>query len=348
MINLLPPAARPALPEGHDARARREAAGDFAQWLQHPPGKGALPQQLEPPSTDAHPAVPASDTTPATPMSEPVSQSLMPSCPEIPAPAQELAVADATPSDIPAVPAPPAPQTPPAPPEHGMRNEEAGILQTAEPPHAFELPATNELPSAHAQPATLPAHEAITLPSPVTHGAHEHPMLADAVLLPWRLQANAGLSYLGHAAWLPASIRDAIANQGSEAIGTIDATSAAQLSDAGQPTIANPRRGALAWVAYLSEGGARNAEREQRLERLNHWLSTHPDWKEKLLRWVGDEADLTAWIRDFQLGQDDLGELVQKLREYAAEHGHPLTRVMHNGHEVWRAPTTHLQNGSNS
>ena len=50
---------------------------------------------------------------------------------------------------------------------------------------------------------------------------------------------------------------------------------------------------------------------------------------------------------DFQLGEMDLPALVQKLREYAQEHGRPLARVVHNGREVWSARNDNT-NGSES
>jgi hypothetical protein len=345
MINLLPPSGLPQPHEANDARSRREPGRDFAEWLlQTPKQPGVAPAKDEasPTATPASVTPSTIELSPVTPVvaeAAPVSQTVSPELTPI-CFAPAALTADEESVQTPAEPAPvetpvetPAIEAqPPVPADRAN----AQPWQTAEQPHLFE-------PRLHLPEVGNAIH---VLPTHPEAAGHVRPALADDVLLPWRLQANAGLSYVGEPAWQVGARGDAAAAH-APGFGNDAATTATSTPEFGGPIAGNLRRGATPWTSYLADFSFGGVDREKRMERLSQYLAAHPDWKERLLRWVGSDADLTAWIRDFQLGEDDLGALVQKLREYAQEHGHALARVMHNGREVWSA-ANHSNNGSES
>jgi hypothetical protein len=311
MIKFPPPTALPKAPEHDDARARREPGRDFAGWLA-PPAQSGIPADTKGPT------------------------------PQAPG-----AVADVA-------------------PHASSRRDLAALLATNEPPNPGLL-MSNLSARADAMPvradveavaqrvldvlaAIAPGHVDAQHLMPSVEG-HGHRELADDVVLPWRLQANAGLSYLS-APGLDVPVADFVAGSSlpggfGARVGAGASTVPAMQVPAGDAATAL-HRGALEWTSYLADQNFGGVEREQRMERLQRWLAGHTDWPERLLRWFGNDADITAWVRDFQLGEADLPALVQKLREYAQVHGRPLTRVMHNGREVWSARHHDNTNGSES
>jgi hypothetical protein len=323
MINFPNTTGVPTAPEHNDARARRERGRDFAGWLEQCPEGGS------------------------------------------PADAKARPQAGAMPASVPHAAAPIADAAPAAPGPSRARDLETLIAMT-EPPHpilpGMGLPLRGDAMPGHADvaavaqrvldvlAAVVPQHvDALHLP-PSGEG-HGHRELADDVLLPWRLQANAGLSYLS-APGLDARVADPATKpsplDGFGSPGGAGASTPLAAPEPAGDSAAALRRGALAWTTYLADHSFGGVDREQRMQRLQQWLAEHTDWPERLLRWFGHDADVTAWVRDFQLGETDLPALVRKLREYAQEHGRPLARVMHNGREVWSAHNDNTTNGSES
>ncbi|HEX8027536.1 MAG TPA: hypothetical protein VF491_03695 [Vicinamibacterales bacterium] len=161
--------------------------------------------------------------------------------------------------------------------------------------------------------------------------------------VPWHLQANAGLSYLH--------------------VG-VDSPVPGQVSSYPVPTMMAPesiRSPAPAVVAALIEpvegerlqdsirisslvpSLAETAEtREVRTAAAGHghlapWLL----WPQRSMRWIGDaENGTTAWVRDYALDGENAQQLLDSLRCLAEQQGISLRRVMLNGHELWRSPST--------
>jgi hypothetical protein len=172
------------------------------------------------------------------------------------------------------------------------------------------------------------------------HGGAGRPGHAELIDHPWHLLANIGLSYahlqsdpIGLANAAPADTVHCAASTetplaSSHPRGVFLSLSAPHV----QHSPAVPTHPHGPGPVLEPEGNPEN-----RLERLREWLATHSDWQERLLRWFGDDVEIVAWVRDFQLGGSELGELVHQIREHAHQHGRPLHRIFHNGREVWRA-----------
>jgi hypothetical protein len=162
----------------------------------------------------------------------------------------------------------------------------------------------------------------------------------DFVALPWRLQANAGLSYR--------SFDGAVAN----AIGAPPSRAAApiirQRADAAArntiPMLPDGEHQAealhrLAVISQLRD--ARQAERAAGCAEAAANRDAWPllMWPQRVLRWLGDGEGTTAWVRDYQIDMSKLQTLLDSLRCLAEQQGLPLRRVMLNGHELWRSPS---------
>jgi len=61
---------------------------------------------------------------------------------------------------------------------------------------------------------------------------------------------------------------------------------------------------------------------------------------QRVLHWLSDGDATTAWVRDYTLDAASTGTLVEALRCFSEQQGFTLRRIMLNGHEVWRAPST--------
>ncbi len=164
---------------------------------------------------------------------------------------------------------------------------------------------------------------------------------ADVELLtiPWRLQANAALSYQFTDRRL----------QGIE-----DAKNVLTVSD--QAALVNPGdRNQLPGVPKNSSVfGHLGSEKALQFYRMAEAASTRAGaidnarihltdsrasfviWPHRALHWLADNDATTAWVRDYQLEPADTGTLVEALRCFAEQQGFSLRRVMLNGNEVWR------------
>ncbi|MGH8050440.1 MAG: hypothetical protein ACREPB_07270 [Arenimonas sp.] len=63
-------------------------------------------------------------------------------------------------------------------------------------------------------------------------------------------------------------------------------------------------------------------------------------WPQRVLHWLADGDATTAWVRDYQLDASGTRTLVDALRCFAEQQDFSLRRIMLNGHEVWRSPST--------
>lgn len=183
-------------------------------------------------------------------------------------------------------------------------------------------------------------------PVPERHHIGTTVGLIDWLSLPWRLQANAGLSYrYGHAALSPSHVA---------------AQSVATALPRPQPRVG---QGSALIVDDLQ---ARLDERLEALrQRLAQWelptagvdhdwcgtpggpirgggLLASWLWPQRLLRWRADASGdgAIAWVRDFSLDPSQAQPLVDSILALAQEQGLTLHRIMLNGHEVWSSDSS--------
>jgi len=252
--------------------------------------------------------------------------------------------------------------TPPEAPRHrepGHRAPRSAHEGHPPPCHwTMEAPTLNTVHAAQASSQSIrDGHDAGAVAALVVESRHLQAgsgtgqPASEVIELPWRLTANAGLSYR--------QLFDGASGYGST-IDTLDGT-ATEIDTPGAIAAGatNPMHRFDVAVENQSRAFSladhpdlqtrlEGTNPRQRAERALEWLATHTEWSERLLRWFGDDADVTAWVRDFQLGEVELSDLVHLLKQYAAEHGRPLNRVMHNGQEVWRNPFHQPNHGSDS
>jgi hypothetical protein len=166
----------------------------------------------------------------------------------------------------------------------------------------------------------------------------------DWLSLPWRLQANAGLSY--RTAALPLVRADRIAAQAVAA--TIPP---AQTRPGSVPTFPNAAPRTWERIDGLLE---RFAQTEWPAPGSDHdWCGTSGGpvrrglvawliWPQRLLRWHPDPTGEggTAWVRDFTLDPAQAQPLVDSILALAEEQGISLHRIVLNGHEVWSSDSS--------
>jgi hypothetical protein len=227
------------------------------------------------------------------------------------------------------------------------------LLQDAQPPHP--RPRAEALPTRPYVASAEPPAPQSEAPAPQLPELHANPHAThdrlEGVSFPWRLLANLGMSYAGTGVGSPAVLANGLpAPSVAPADGAIETTAPGTPLRCGTDGAPSPRLQQVLECVGPMERPPRvgGLDPQQRLERLQQWIDAHPDWPERLLRWFGEDADITAWVRDFQLGEVELSELVNKLREYVQEHGRPLARIIHNGRVVWRANHQSQENGSES
>lgn len=224
-----------------------------------------------------------------------------------------------------------------APPKAAEQSQVVG------PPATMDVPITPGVaPPAQSQSA-LPMHTRI--------GQDDQ----DWLIRPWRLQANAGLSYRSDQS--PASI-------GAESTSLLPGT---------VPRV-NPMAGAVVGEIALDQEPL--PERWKNLLRLpahvevaqesvgmdgidasdparatGGQIATWQHWSQRMLRWNGNTTaanGVTAWVRDYALEASEIPVLIQSLLVLSEVQGLPLGRVMINGHEAWTATGyLHITRGDN-
>lgn len=164
----------------------------------------------------------------------------------------------------------------------------------------------------------------------------------EIVALPWRLFAQHRLAYItggdatvvgaasAHAAGTHASIGGGSIGGGMTAVGLpMDADPSLVASQAALPLAMQSTTASTAGGGVGASAGARAQATPAAMEWLARWMK----WIER------DGRDPVVWLRDFRLDADGIREVVEGLRTLAREQGTPLSRIVVNGREQWRAPS---------
>ncbi|MFA6985141.1 MAG: hypothetical protein WC213_02900 [Arenimonas sp.] len=208
------------------------------------------------------------------------------------------------------------------------------------PAPAPDLASMRADPSA-APAATTQALAATTLDRASVNAGGER---VDFVTVLWHLQANAGLSYRSADGDALQFIGDRFAhlpvmpmNASGPGVGQGRMSTPPLAIEDRQPL-------ALQRLAVLAQ--LRDARREEAsaggLDAAAQRAGWAPllTWPQRVLRWLGDGEGTTAWVRDYQMDLSKVQTLLDSLRCLAEQQGLPLRRVMLNGHELWRSPST--------
>lgn len=320
MINLLPELPLP-VPSTNPARKPEGGALDFASLLANPPATTSTPAEapkVRDPSAPAVPLAPGID-----------GQVLPESLRALQSPQQET------------VPVPT--RVRPTPPTLADMQPACGLSHTAvEPgPRPQPLPAAAE----PMDPLTTQVMEPVgTMPTQTQ--SHPGPALEgriDLVTLPWRLRANAALSYRS----------TSVGNMGTGA-----------MMDVARPILEGaPWAGsnAMRWPTFAWINGewqpTSTLPRPPFLplpERPGHdWCGSSDPvhaghapawtfWSQRLLRWHPDREGegVVARVRDFGFDPAQTQSLIDSLLALAEQQDIPLRRIVLNGHEIWRADSS--------
>jgi hypothetical protein len=162
---------------------------------------------------------------------------------------------------------------------------------------------------------------------------------------PWRLIANAGLSYQSSSANLlqgsynPANNATAASLATNSELKTIRASTLNAFSES--IAIAVEKNLPSSWVnqAFNNTSKLAQAFKVTRKTSVESNASSIL-WPKRALHFVSDSEGGTAWVRDYQLEKNDVEKLFSSIRCAAEQQNFTLRRIMLNGHEVWRAPST--------
>lgn len=167
--------------------------------------------------------------------------------------------------------------------------------------------------------------------------------VVELVAMPWRLQANAGMSYrsiLHKFHDVSSSIKQTVKNGVNDStVLSIHAGSAptSTVSSGFQQTVNAQTHTANILVQVASE--LVDVFEMARAER-SHARASIVLWPHRALHWLADGEATTAWVRDYQLDANGIQSLVDGIRCVAEQQGFTLRRIMLNGHEAWHAPST--------
>jgi hypothetical protein len=194
--------------------------------------------------------------------------------------------------------------------------------------------------------ATPTAADIASVPSPPAHveqraSAEQREAI---VSLPWRLRAQAGLSwrsienYRAQVAleeFTPPLVRNRGATEQGGSDDIIDRKVLRPASAATAAAIPTPP--SISTSVPLERAAA--GEHAERVGAQASAAATA--WPQRSLRWIPDDPrGATVWVRDYTLSTADADSLLADLFRESAAQGTPLRRVMLNGHELWRAPAT--------
>lgn len=166
----------------------------------------------------------------------------------------------------------------------------------------------------------------------------------DFVTVLWHLHANAGLSYRSADGNALQSIGDRFAHSQVRPMNASGLGAGQGRMSAPPLAIEDRQPLALQRLAVLAQ--LRDARREEAaaggLDAASQRAGWAPllTWPQRVLRWLGDGEGTTAWVRDYQMDLSQVQSLLDSLRCLAEQQGLPLRRVMLNGHELWRSPST--------
>ena len=177
----------------------------------------------------------------------------------------------------------------------------------------------------------------------------------DWLIRPWRLQANAGLSFRSDrpsavvasaSATLLAGAMPRADHMRATAAGVV-AFDESSLPARWKNLLRLPVHVESASARMEADGIDASGLAEARGGEMAAWLH----WSQRMLRWNGNAAGaggVTAWVRDYSLDASEIPALVRSLAALSAEQGFLLERVMVNGHEAWAATGyVHLTGGDN-
>jgi hypothetical protein len=168
----------------------------------------------------------------------------------------------------------------------------------------------------------------------------------ELVSMPWRLQANAGLSYRTVAIDAPGAASDSREQAPVQSVTNpithgqlftfaplLEDGSIAEWLDSLQPLAGSSDRDRSAADVTPATEIADSAPVETMASLV---------WPERLLRWLADTdgKGTTAWVRDYQISPSQAARMIDSLRSIAEQQGLHLHRVMFNGHELWRSAST--------
>jgi len=164
--------------------------------------------------------------------------------------------------------------------------------------------------------------------------------------MPWHLQANAGLSYRLSGASTQASLPGLMPLAGGDRQATSPPRVAAVIgnaeaaADATAEQFAHVQGGTADFVFTRAQHSTAMAAAADAAIPSRTAAATLL-WPHRLLRWLADsDAGMTAWVRDYRLDPSQATQLIDSLRCLAEQQGHSLHRIMLNGHELWRSPST--------
>jgi hypothetical protein len=180
-------------------------------------------------------------------------------------------------------------------------------------------------------------HVSINKRSATQHGDVE------LVAMPWHLQANAALSYQTTAQRL----ENVDETQNGSSTVVLATPSYAGNKKPLQNLSSNGSQYDLVKIDKTLEfyriseeasaiAGAFESARSLRTDSRASFIM----WPQRVLHWLADGDSTTAWVRDYQLDASGAKTLVDALRCFAEQQGFSLRRIMLNGHEVWRSPST--------
>jgi hypothetical protein len=199
------------------------------------------------------------------------------------------------------------------------------------------IPAIAPLTTTEALQTALPAAAVRVVAAATTENV-------EVIAMPWHLQANGGLSYSVAGAKAqdvsPIMIQHVEAGIESNPFARSAAFNTGSNAGFAEKQVALVRSGTVSFVSdRVQRSAAMSAAADVAVPgRTGTALLL---WPHRLLRWLADsDAGTTAWVRDYRLDASQATQLIDSLRCLAQQQGHPLHRIMLNGHELWRSPST--------
>lgn len=177
----------------------------------------------------------------------------------------------------------------------------------------------------------------------------------DWFIRPWRLQANAGLSFRSDRPSAAAAPASATLLAGAMPRAEHMHAAAAGVAAFDEGSLPARWKNLLRLPVHVESASARmeadgidaSDPAAAKSGEVAAWLH----WSQRMLRWNGNAAGaggVTAWVRDYSLDASEIPALVRSLAALSAEQGFLLERVMVNGHEAWAATGyVHLRGGDN-
>ncbi|MFT3806716.1 hypothetical protein [Arenimonas sp.] len=211
-------------------------------------------------------------------------------------------------------------------------------------PVAVEPPATPTAPASDPVVAGSVVTDPVVTALAQSHHAPTHEGTIDLVTLPWRLRANAALSYrstsggnVGTAAMADSARAPLIG--GARWSGEFAARwpTYTWVNGEWQPTSTLPRPPFLSLPERPDHGWCGNAD-PVHAGQATAWTF----WSQRLLRWQPDREGegVIARVRDFGFDPAQTQSLIDSLLALSEQQDIPLRRIVLNGHEIWRADSS--------